>query len=333
MTHALLASRCAAVPSTLREALSAPLPTIPRAMRDAGRWVVTGTGASEGPARLFAWALRHHAGRCAEFVPLSSFALGDAPLGDALAVFSQELSPNARLGLAARSNYAHALLVTATPERPHARAAAIDGVVVCAHPPSSEASLLLRVLGPAAASIAALRLAEEVAEDPGAILSRETVEALPDATESAFREARSLAADIDFTAPLALITAPDGAEAAHGLRWKWLEGTGLHDPPCWDVLQFAHGPWQHVVDRPYTLVSLERDGASSRDLFDRLASMLDPSRHRLVRARAKLPSAAAFFEHDAVLNAMVCAALPTLSRDLARWPGAGADGALYDLGR
>lgn len=333
MSHALLTSRCAALPSVLRDALAAPLPVMPRAMREAARWVITGTGASEGPARLFAWALRRHAGRCAEFVPLSSFAAGEPPRGDALAVFSQELSPNARLGLAARKGYAHALLVTATPERPHARAAALDGVAICAHPPASEASLLLRVQGPAAATVAALRVAEEVAESVGAILSREAIEALPDAVERAFRETARVAESLSFERPLALVTAPDDAESAHGLRWKWLEGTGAVDPPCWDVLQFAHGPWQHVVDRPYTLVSLERDGAPSRDLFDRLASMLDPARHRLVRARATLPGAAAFFEHDACLNAMVCAALPHLDRDLARWPGVGADGALYDLGR
>lgn len=333
MSHALLSSRCASIPGVLRDALAAPLPAISRAMREARRWVVTGTGASEGPARLFAWALRRYAGRCAEFVPLSTFAAGAPPRGDALAVFSQELSPNARLGLAARDRYAHALLVTATPERPHARAAALDGVAVCAHPPGSEPTLLLRVLGPAAATAAALRVAEEVCDSPGAILPREVIHALPSAVERAFQASARAVEALPFENPLALVTAPDDAEAAHGLRWKWLEGTGAADPPCWDVLQFAHGPWQHVVDRPYTLVSLERDGARSGDLFDRLASMLDPARHRIVRARATLPGAAAFFEHDAWLNAMVCAALPHLGRDLERWPGAGADGALYDLGR
>lgn len=333
MSHALLTSRCASIPGVLRDALAAPLPAISRAMREAHRWVVTGTGASEGPARLFAWALRRHAGRCAEFVSLSTFAANEAPQGDALAVFSQELSPNARLGLAARSRYAHALLVTATPERPHARAAALDGVAVCAHPPSSEPSLLLRVIGPAAATAACLRVAEELSERPGEILSRAVIHALPGAVEKAFREGARVTEGIPFERPVALVTAPGDAEAAHGLRWKWLEGTGASDPPCWDVLQFAHGPWQHVVDRAYTLVTLERHGAPSSDLFDRLASMLDPSRHRLVRARATLPGVAAFFEHDAWLNAMVCAALPHTGRDLERWPGAGADGALYDLGR
>jgi creatinine amidohydrolase len=330
--HTLLTQRCATLPDVLRRAVEAAAPSLPSSMCDARRWVVTATGASEGPARLFAWALRRYAGRCAEFVTLSSFAIDDAPRGDALALFSQELSPNARLGLTARSRYAHTLLVTATPDHPDVRAAAIDGVEVCVHPPASEPSLLLRVHGPAAATVLALRLAEGVARAPGSIVAPSVWERVPDAVERAFSETLGDARELSLDGSVAIVTAPDGAEAAHGLRWKWLEGTGTCDPPCWDVLQFAHGPWQLVVDRPYTLLALERAHDGTRALFDRLASMLSPERHALVRLRATLPGAAAFFEHDARMNALVCATLPRAGRDLVRWPGFGADGPLYRLG-
>ncbi len=330
---ALLASRCASLPALLREAIARPPPALPDELTAARRWVVTATGASEGPARMFAWALRRHAGRCAEFVALSSFAAGAAPGGDALVVFSQELSPNARLGLASRGAYAHTVLVTATPDHPDVRAAALDGTVVCAHPPSQEPSLLLRVLGPAAATVVALRLAERVAGAPGSIVPPPLWEAVPAAVERAFGETLGDAAARPLDGPLALVTAPDGADAAHGLRWKWLEGAGTCDPPCWDVLQFAHGPWQHVVDRPFTLVALEPAHPPTRALFDRLGSMLDPARHALVRLRAELASPASFFEHDARMNALVCATHARLARDLVRWPGLGADGPLYNLGK
>ena len=62
------------------------------------RYVVTGGGLSEGPARVLV-ALLRGAGRDARFVPQSAFVDWTEPPDEqcALVLFSQGLAPNARL--------------------------------------------------------------------------------------------------------------------------------------------------------------------------------------------------------------------------------------------
>jgi hypothetical protein len=123
------------------------------------------------------------------------------------------------------------------------------------------------------------------------------------------------------------VTAGSYLALAHGLRWKLLEASGIPDPPVWDVLQFAHGPFQQMYGRPMLLCALECPGAAP--LFDRLERILVPGRHALVRLAATLPAPWCWFEHDAQLNALTLALLAARPVDLARWPGQGADGELY----
>src|SRR5262249_25964847 len=134
---------------------------------------------------------------------------------------------------------------------------------------------------------------------------------------------------------VALITVgAKGSELCHGLRWKWLEGLGLGEPPAWDAMQVAHGPFQDFFDTPITLFALTPHGSKAADdLFDRLARALARPRHRLVRLPARLPGVAAIFEHDAACNRLLLMALAARPRDLACWPGKGLDAPLYDLGR
>ena len=323
-----LRARVEAIPAMLRAWLPTALPRVPDALLRADPWVVTGVGASEGPARVLASELRR-AGRRAEFTPLSTFAPGrwsarDVDPRSALVVVSQGLSPNATLALNARSAYAASALVTAAREVP-------DVTLALRHPPDDEGGLLLRVQGPVAATLCALRLVESLA--PGSTtLTRGVIEAIPDAYARALDEG-------DGVEPvrgehLALITTRGGYDLAHGLRWEWLEGPGGVDPPVWDVLQFAHGPFQLVADERATLVALEHaDDPGGSALVDRLSELLDPSRHRLLRFRASLPGAAGFFEHDARWSRLVTATLAARPRDLVDWPGRGRDHALYDLGR
>lgn len=322
-----LRARVEALPAMLRAWLPTPLPEVPDALRRADPWVVTGVGASEGPARVLASELRR-AGRRADFAPLSTFAPGrwsprDVVPGSALVVVSQGLSPNATLALGARSAYAASALITAASEAP-------DVTLALRHPPHDEGGMLLRVQGPVAATLCALRLVECVA--PGSTLSRDVIDAIPEAYARALAEG----ADVEPVRGehLALITTRGGYDLAHGLRWEWLEGPGGVDPPVWDVLQFVHGPFQLIADERATLVALEHaDDPGGSALVDRLAELLDPARHRLLRLRATLPGAAGFFEHDARWSRLVTATLAARPRDLVDWPGRGRDHALYDLGR
>ena len=134
--------------------------------------------------------LLQEVGLDARFVPLSAFAApspADAR-ADALVVFSQGLSPNARLALHDVERWAGVLLVTAVPARdapqsaPPAdaspagplaeRQALLDdlvgrGVVVQRIPASEEYGTLLRVSGPMTGYAAAITLARAVAEAAG----------------------------------------------------------------------------------------------------------------------------------------------------------------------
>src|SRR5690606_37822450 len=102
---------------------------------------------SEAPARILAEALLER-GLPARFVSLSEFAL-DSPSGDSLVVFSQGLSPNAHLPLAAGERFARRYVVTSV--EPSARDALepfiTAGFTPIIAPPREEKGLLVRLVG------------------------------------------------------------------------------------------------------------------------------------------------------------------------------------------
>ncbi|MEZ4442414.1 MAG: hypothetical protein R3B72_25190 [Polyangiaceae bacterium] len=329
-SSAELAARIARLPAEIAAACRTSFPDLTRSSLSDRPLVATGAGASEGPARTLSDSLAH-AGLPSRFVPLSAFAGSQPPLRDdeALVVFSQGLSPNARIALRGRSH--HTVVVTAVapdPDAPTTSAArhAADlegaGVARIPHGPEEETGLLLRVLGPPLATLAALRLAAHLTERPLPLAdlhaavdaARPPVPALPEPLGQ-----------------LALVTAGAHQPAAHGLRWKLLEGIAAGDPPIWDVLQFVHGAFQQFYDRPLTLLALEYPESPQSILFERLERLLHAPHHRLIRLRASLPGPLGWFEHDAMLDALLLAELARQPRDLADWPGKGEDRALYDI--
>lgn len=319
---ACLAERIAGIPAALLEASRAPLPA-PIAPRTV---ITTGIGASEGPARLLA-AYLVESGVAARFVSLATFAHARQS-ASLLVLFSQNLSPNARLALDPAHAFDARWLVTsvgaavgASSREPLLEALRAEGVVPIVTPPASEDGMLVRVVGPAAASLVALRLAAAL----GATALART----------SFEEAATVYASAASAAPLpgddfALVAAGVPVEHLHGLRWKVLETLLRADPSVWDVLQIAHGPLQTIHDRPMTMLVFEAGDAAP--LVARLESTLDPSRHRLVRFVATRRDALAFFEHTARLDACLLATLRAAPRDLYVWPGLGRDAPLYDLG-
>ena len=311
----LLSERVDAVAAEVERAMAAPL-VLPGDVVSLRPWITTGVGASEGPARLLATLLRAE-GVLADFAPISAF-VDRGPPAEACVVFSQGLSPNARIPLARAGDYARALLVTASQAHPR-------GVTVIRHGPASEEGLLLRVVGPAAANATAIRLAAAVARKTGA------------AEQPAFATARrrALAQRVDPTALFHLagiVTSGTDATLCDGLRHKLLEGLGVAHPPIWDVCSLVHGPLQSFYDRDdAALLVLEREGASA-ELFDRLARVLRPS-HRVIRLRSPLRGPLALLDFDLQLDHLLVEALRARPRDLAEWPGKGRDGPLYELGR
>lgn len=335
--RALFEARAGSLPAELGRALAddAPFPRLPRG----ASVVVTGVGASEGPARYLALLL-HRAGRRAVFAPLSAFVLGDtAALGEVLIVFSQGLSPNARLALRRAPEHAAAILFTSTvaaraPAEERACLASFEGrggrTVVL--PPDDESGTLVRLVGPAVALLAAARFAagEGLAVDPGAFAAVPDLAATAGArAEAALRRFPPLV----LHRRLAFVGAGPYLDGAQGLRGKWLEGLGAAEPPLWDVLQVAHGPFHELFEDEATLVTLEHESAppAERGLFDRLEAMLVPARHAVLRLRAGLPPPLAALDHELLGTALLLRALRERSRDLGA--ALGSDAPLYGLGR
>jgi creatinine amidohydrolase len=323
--------RLAALPALLAAVPAAVGPALLSGDARARRFVVTGGGFSEGPARyLVAW-LVHELRLDAIYLPLSAFAgPAHAPPGDTLILFSQGLAPNARLPLAHRRAYRDLVLFTSVvPDATGGATARLaarlagEGAGVCVLPPREEGGLLLRVLGPPIQTLAAALFAAGLGGRRGAI----DVDALVED----YRRPPPPGSLVHPHGPadVALVTAGLYGDFCHGLRWKLLEGLYLADPPVWDILAFPHGPFQQIRNRPFTLVALTPQPEA--DLVDRLAELLVPARHRLLLLEAPRRGPLAYFAHDALFDHLLLAALEATGLDLIDWPGRGYDDPLYGV--
>lgn len=311
---------------------------------EARRFVVTGVGASEGPARCFASLVRDELGLMAQFVPLSGFyARSPRHLGDTLVVFSQGLSPNARMALSRAADFERTWLFTSA--RRESESAEVRaclervnalGATIVTLPPESESGMLARLVGPAVATLAGFALVASARrpELPEPIDVRAVLAPVVAAAISAeARAARSLeAAPRDpWSRPVCFVACGEHLERCRGLPHRWLEALPGPEPALWDVLQVAHGPFQALWDQPATWVALERRDQAERKLFDRLSEMLSPGGHVLVRLRTELPDAWASLDHELQVNELIWRCLSVRPRDTSGWPGSGLDAPLYGL--
>jgi creatinine amidohydrolase len=295
---------------------------------------LTGAGSSAAHARFLA-ALLAERGIAARFVPLDAFPrAGDRR--DVLVVFSQALSPNARLALAGPEAWQRVVLVTAAAvSREPARREAVAalrraGVAVLETAGADEFGTLLRVEGPLAAYRAAFTLAEAFGAAAPPELAR-----VPDAMERALCVASERAAAL---APrlvadeLLLLASGSYREATDNLRLKFVEGLLRALPPVSDPIELAHGPFQALFARRASLLAFTRpDALHEPERLARLRRMLDPERHQLVSLEATLPGFLAIFEHEVLASALVLEAMEHAQLDPGSWPGRGRDGPLYDL--
>ncbi len=363
--YAILEERLAAVPALLQRALCEASVAAPWPEGGAFRQVVaTGVGTSAAHARFLVSVLQE-ADVPARFAPLSAFlappAAGAAE--DLLVVFSQGVSPNARIALAHSQAWRAACLVTAASESdaPAAgkwgdrdlhdlpcaalgeRRAALAGlraagvrIVGCAG--GEEYGTLVRVRGALLGYAAALGFAAALLRAGG----REPAWTRVDPAEVSGRVAGARArldcelVDLDASAlrrGLALLASGVHLERIENLRRLVLEGMLLAAPPLWDLLDLAHGPFQQAFSGRATLVALARaDAPGEPELLERLAAMLEPARHRLFCVTTHLPGALAIFEHEALFAALVLRFLAARHVDQVRWPGRGADASLYAVG-
>lgn len=345
--HRLLRERADGAPDLVREAASLDLPPLPFAGRAVRSFVTTGIGSSEAHAKLLAHLLAVELGLPARWAPAGAFV---APPGDVerdvLIVFSTGLSPNARLALASAAAWRSVILVSgvapgdiaagAGAEKLAALEAVRDVGGVCIRAPGGlEYGTLLRVAAPLAGYAIAYRLAAAIGEAADLPVERLRLDAERICARMAAiaSSAGALAADGDpLTGRVAFLASGGYGELAGNLALKIQEGLLAPLPPLWDLIGFAHGPFQEVCEQALTFFLLQRRGAPLEDeLVRRLDDMLDPHRHRLLTLPSELPGPLALFEHETLLNELVLRAIAARQIDQARWPGRARDQPLYEV--
>src|SRR5262249_30307536 len=122
--------------------------------------VTTGIGSSEAHARLLASLVAERTRRPARFVPASALVAPDAaPAGRVRLVWSHGLSPTAQLVLADAARWPRVVLATAVTEPDRLAPLRARGVAVASFAGEDEFGTLVRVTGPLAGYLCAMRLA------------------------------------------------------------------------------------------------------------------------------------------------------------------------------
>ncbi len=332
---ARLRQRAASVPARI-EALGDALLELPTA--GIRRVVTTGVGSSGAHAR----SLAHHLGGLgvpARFLSPSSFPAEHAQRHreDLLVVFSQGLSPNARLATAEPGAWQGLVVVTSTRPGPDERgqfAQALEdaGAILVDSGAGDEYGTLVRLAGPAIAYWPAWQVARAFGAAPGPSAAE-----VAGAAQAAFSAAQASArAEAALLASAPLLFLAGGALAPHldNLRLKASEALLRPMPPVTDLLDFAHGPFQVVRNGPAFVVAfVAQNDPAAPDHLDRIGRMLDARHHRLVPVWTTLPEPLAAIEAEAAANAFILAAMAAAQRDPETWPGKDEDEPLYGVGR
>lgn len=329
-----IASELAHLPDRIRAQAQLPL-VLPRGLRGARRLQVTGVGSSAGHARFLVEELQQ-AGLPASFTPLSRFASGlpDVPEEQGLILFSQGLSPNARLALTDAGRWRGCVLVGAAATRTASARSFLDerGVAQVDTGADEERGALVRLVGPVLAYLAALRIVSALRGDDDPVAAQ--APAIADAistTHAAATRAFADAPDEAFEGPFWLFSSGRDPASLDNLRLKLSEGLLRPAAPVEDLLSFGHGPFQNLVERAGTIFLPSDPGDTAGDaLRDRLRSMLG-ERHHSFPLEACGPSETAILEHETALGCFVVEAWRRQRSEPSQWPGQGRDGALYDL--
>ncbi len=333
-----LLRRCEGIAAGFETVVGRPRPAASW-LGESGRVALAGLGLAEGPARV-AEHLWRAMGIDARILPASSF-LDEMPVAkedETLVVFSQRLSPNARLLLSRQTDFARGLLVTTIDDEtcPVQGLWRDQGGAFYVLPPDApEDQLLIRVQGPAWSTLGVLCLTQELAQHRGVCLPWKV-----EASDLAIRSQNAFAIGLHLgitharrlrAQPLTMITAGELLGLAHGLRWKCLEAFWAAVPLV-DVLAFVHGPFQSTFKGPSVFVFLRSETPTHIELGKRLRAILPPE-HLMLELGSALVPALAVLEHDASLNGLICGALRDSDRALDRWPGQDCDEPLYGVSK
>jgi hypothetical protein len=338
-SHALLRRRAECVPDILEAVLATEIcADFQESVH--GRCVfTTGAGLADGAARFLAATLLD-GGQAAQFLPLSQLLerSWQAPSQSTLVLFSQGLSPNARIAMRADHGFQNKLLVTsAVADDDSAHGPLLDawtesGGRVLVVPPREEGGIFLRIQGPVASTLASLRIADQLL-GPSRAQWEDLLKEVPVASRQAYLHAseETTSPRLRPDVPIALVTFGGYRKYCRGLRWKLLEAFWSPSVHIFDALQIAHGPFQAFYDLPFQFVFL-KTARDSHELLRRVSSMLVPERHTVFEITSTLAPPLAYFHHDSALNAMILKSLQSTQRHLGDWPGRDLDAAIYEIG-
>lgn len=302
---------------------------------------VAGVGMAEGPARFLVSLWSQALGLPTRYLAATHFLEAEqvALPDEALIIFSQGLSPNARQMMAHAGAFKRALLITSSGDDeacPYASAWRASGAATLKLPPfDAEDKLLIRILGPALAQLAMMRWTMQLqpALQP-AWSARLAPQALAQSYARAFESGQALGEGFALERlgqPLTLLTLGQQLELSHGLRWKCLESLWCAVPAAVDLLGFAHGPLQGLYAKEAWFIALHRGTPKHQALIARLRRVM-PAHHALVELRAEASDwPLACLDYEAQLNGFLAAVLARRGVPLLPWPGHGQDGALYEL--
>lgn len=321
---AKLSRAAARVPELLREVSANDRSLPPAGLLRENPVISTGIGLAGGPARLFA-SCAAALGCRARFVPLSN-VVGASPEAETLVLFSQSLSPNARL--ARRISSRETVVFTGVdPELEEPGSLALREVLRGGRSvpvPSREAhGRMVRLHSPQTSAFAALRWLGKAFPEAGWVSRLNDV---PTAVEAAIANEREKDS-ASFDEPVVLVSAGRDPTELHQLAWKWAETVFAGPPLIVDALELAHGPLQAFFENRMTVLGLEEPGYEP--LFERVRAVLEPSRHVYRTLAAGLPAPLSLFEHDARLNEILLRQLEAQPERLDAWPGKGRDRPLY----
>jgi creatinine amidohydrolase len=348
----ILSARMQRIPGLLTTQAKSAMPALSRAKESARCFITSGVGSSEAHARFLTFLLSAQYGLSSRFVPLSSLA--GAPKDakhNVLIIFSQGLSPNARLPLTHVDSWQRVVLCTAATEEGARKTGQDDklvtltalreaGIDIIHFPEEHECTTLMRVIGPMAGYLCALQIADALAgklKRQGAEQITEDVLAINSALNSAqyrLNEALTTSGrDIgSLLENISILSLGEYSGLLANLQYKFLEGMFTPLPPVWDLLHFAHGPFQQMYEKPATLFAITHaDSEIERELLLRLKQMVVPERHIIVQLQSVLPSPLSIFDHEAMLNELTLKVIEARKIDQVRWPGKGLDAPLYNL--
>lgn len=292
---------------------------------------VAGVGGSEGPAR-FLTAVLGELGVPSIYRPPTHFLDKRATAERVLVVFSQGLSPNARLMLSRAGDYARALLVTteSSVQGERARELGALGVAIVPLEVPAEPRALVRLTGPTLFRALALLLGLELGERLGR--AAPSFALTPGELARAYRASQAQGRELSRLLPKSglegLIVAEPIVDLVQVEAAKWREALWCAPPAVFDALGFAHGPLQTLPEGDAPLLVVHGSGATGQSLFARVRACLERAGRRAVSLPLSLPAPLCALEVDAVVSEILLERMPDCPEE---WPGQGWDGPLYGL--